>query len=164
MSVNRYKDHVYVIPEDDADRQIINGFLTHDAVALRPIEVRGPAGGWPRVQSTFVEEYVPLLRKWPRTHVIMVIDFDEDVGRRSLFDEAIPEDLRHRVFLIGSASTPEKLRSALGKSFEEIGRQVAEDCLREVPDPIWLHDLLKDNEAEFQRLGQTVRPIVLPGR
>ena len=26
MSIDRYADHVFVIPEDDANRQIANGF------------------------------------------------------------------------------------------------------------------------------------------
>ncbi len=28
MSVNKYKPHVLILPEDDADRQIANGFCT----------------------------------------------------------------------------------------------------------------------------------------
>ncbi|QEH35674.1 hypothetical protein OJF2_42290 [Aquisphaera giovannonii] len=164
MSVNRYKDHVYVIPEDDADRQIVNGFRNHDAIDPRAIDVRGPAGGWSKVRNAFLEEYVPLLGRSSHAHVVMVIDFDEkDDARRRLFDEAIPPGLRSRAFLIGSASNPERLRSDLGMTFETIGRRVADDCSRDEPRPLWLHDLLIHIRAEFERLKQAVRPFLFRG-
>lgn len=37
MSVNKYKPHVFVIPEDDADRQIADGFVLHPGVAARQV-------------------------------------------------------------------------------------------------------------------------------
>ncbi len=33
MSVNKYLPHVYLIPEDDADRQIADGFTQYTRVA-----------------------------------------------------------------------------------------------------------------------------------
>jgi hypothetical protein len=40
MSVNRYRPHVLVIPEDRADEQIANGFVLHDQVKHRQIQIR----------------------------------------------------------------------------------------------------------------------------
>jgi hypothetical protein len=43
--MNKYRPHVIVIPEDDANRQIANGFLLHPAIATRAVGVMPPAGG-----------------------------------------------------------------------------------------------------------------------
>jgi hypothetical protein len=40
MAVNRYKPHIYVVPEDDANRQIANGFLLHPSEALHWVRAR----------------------------------------------------------------------------------------------------------------------------
>ena len=48
MSVNKAKPHLYVIPEDDADRQIAKGFVLHGRVDERRVQVVEPAGGWSR--------------------------------------------------------------------------------------------------------------------
>jgi hypothetical protein len=48
MAVNKYKPHIYVLPEDDANRQIANGFLLHESVDSRSIQVMPTTGGWTR--------------------------------------------------------------------------------------------------------------------
>ena len=44
--MNKYAPHVYIIPEDDRDRQIAEGFVNHHEVDDRRIQVMPPAGGW----------------------------------------------------------------------------------------------------------------------
>jgi hypothetical protein len=122
MSINKYKPHIYVIPEDDANRQILNGFLQHPAVAYRTVHDTGLAKGWPNVLVKFQTELLPLIRKFPHGHVVMLIDFDEDQGRRRQFEMEIPEDVKSRVFVLGSRDEPETLRNALKLKFEDIGR------------------------------------------
>jgi hypothetical protein len=39
MSVNRYQPHVLVLPEDDANRQMANGFLLDQYLSTRKIQV-----------------------------------------------------------------------------------------------------------------------------
>jgi len=39
MSVNVYKPHVLVLPEDDADRQIATGFLLDPSLKPRNIQI-----------------------------------------------------------------------------------------------------------------------------
>jgi hypothetical protein len=159
MSVNKYKPHVWVIPEDDANRQIIDGFLLHDAVAHRAVGVRGPAGGWAKVLSVFVEEYLPLLAGSPNCHVVMIVDFDETEDRRDHFGKSIPVEVGSRVFVIGSKDNPEKLKHELKMTFEEIGKALAEGCFqRELS--LWDHLHLIHNKAELQRLVDVVRPIL----
>ncbi len=160
MSVNKYKPHVFVIPEDDADRQIALGFVLHPHVIQRQVQVVEPAGGWARVLDTFGKEYVPLLQHNGRAHVVMVVDFDGDTaGRRAHFEAEIPEAIGPRVFVIGPRDTPESLRQSLGKGYEDIGQLLAEDCDRDRSD-MWDHELLHHNEPDRQRLFQTVRPFL----
>jgi hypothetical protein len=50
MSANKYKPHVVVLPEDDANRQLANGFLTHPVVPVT--HDRYIAGGRPLERGT----------------------------------------------------------------------------------------------------------------
>src|SRR5437763_1041855 len=131
MSVNKFKPHVFLIPEDDADRQLAIGFLDHYAVADRVVDMRDPAGGWSKVLDVFEVEYLKLLRSSENAHLVMLIDFDEKIEvRRAHVEQRIPVEVRSRVFFVGSKGTPETLRRELGMSPDRIGRALAEDCLK----------------------------------
>ena len=59
----------------------------------------------------------------------MLIDFDGKINeRRAEFERAIPEDIKTRVFVVGTKDEPETLKRSLNISFEEIGKSLAEDC------------------------------------
>ena len=61
--------------------------------------------------KTFEDEYIPKLRNHPNTHVVMLIDFDDQVEKRKAdFEQEIPAELKTRVFVIGSKATPEILK------------------------------------------------------
>ena len=69
------------------------------------------AQGWPNVLTTFQEEYIPRLRKYPLGHVVMLIDFDDQRrDRMARFQQEIPDDLRGRVFVVGPSMNPEALQ------------------------------------------------------
>ena len=51
MSANKNKLHVLVLPEDDANRQMLNGFLLE--FPTRQIQGLPVAGGWKKVLSQF---------------------------------------------------------------------------------------------------------------
>lgn len=158
--MNKYAPHVYVIPEDDADRQIADGFVLHPRVKEARIQVVPPAGGWSRVLETFRDEYIPKLRDFPNTHVVMLIDFDGQVDkRRADFEQEIPEDFQARVFVIGSKDTPETLKKVAKKSFEEVGRSLADDCDAGTT-ALWCHEQLIHNDADRKRLVETVMPFL----
>ena len=158
--MNKYVSHVYVIPEDDRDRQLADGFVLHHQVKDARIQVVPPAGGWAKVLETFRDEYIPRLRDYPDSHVVMLIDFDDQVeARTARFDEEIPEEFEARVFVIGSSDEPETLRKALKIGFEEIGRRLADDCAAGTT-VYWGHEQLQHNDAERQRLVKTVRPFL----
>ncbi|WP_009631376.1 hypothetical protein [Synechocystis sp. PCC 7509] len=71
----------------------------------------------------------------------------------------IPSDLKDRVFVIGVLSEPEKLRSNINKSFEEIGDTLAQDC-PENQNELWGHELLKHNKAELARIVPSLKQFL----
>lgn len=81
MSVNKYKEHVFVLPEDDANRQMANGFLLHPDVNPRAIQILNEVGGWTKVRDTFVDTHLPQLENLPKRHLILLIDLDEKLDR-----------------------------------------------------------------------------------
>jgi len=159
--MNKYTPHVYVVPEDDANRQIADGFVLHHRVLDRRIQVVPPSGGWRNVLKSFQDEYIPALRKHTQSHVILLIDFDsKGEARYDEFAKAIPDDIRGRVFVVGSEHDPETLRRAFAVHLDEIGLSLAHDCDEDTTS-FWGHEQLLHNESERQRLIQTVKPFLL---
>ncbi len=159
MSINLHKPHVWLIPEDDANRQLANGFFLHFAVSDDQVHNHGPAGGWKKVADVFQTEYLAKLRQFPGANVIMLIDFDEDNERFEYFTARIPEDVRSRVFVIGTWDEPEELKRQLKSSYEKIGQDLADDCDSNNFE-LWCHKHLKHNNDELERLVKEVRPIL----
>ena len=160
MSLNKFIPHVYVIPEDRANEEIANGFINHDQVKARQIQVLPCGTGWCSVRDKFRIEYVPYLRTYPKGHVVMLIDFDGGYANRlAEFEQVIPDDLKERVFVVGTGKTPEDLKKMLGKHFEPIGKSLADDCFAGT-ETVWSHEQLKHNDPDRQRLVQTVKPIL----
>lgn len=160
MSVNREKPHVFVLPEDDANRQLATGFLLAvDWNRQRQMRVLEPAGGWKHVLDLFKSDHVPEMDRYPERRMVLLIDFDNNEGRLQNAKDAIPEHLVDRVFVLGALSEPEALKAALGFSCETIGSKMAKDC-REGTDTTWRHDLLRHNANELDRLRERVGPIL----
>jgi len=112
------------------------------------------------VLKTFRDEYIPKLRDHPKTHVVMLIDFDNQVEKRKAdFEEEIPAEFKTRVFVIGSKHKPETLKKEAKKSFEEIGKSLADDCDAGTAE-LWGHEQLSHNDADRQRLVETVMPFL----
>ena len=160
MSVNVYQPHVLVLPEDDANRQIANGFLLDASVKLRNIQVLVASGGWEKVRHSFINEHVEGLRKYPHRHLVLLIDFDgQGDARREHFLQHFPDDVVDRVFLLGTSSEPEPLRKSCGNSLEAIGKKLAAECYRD-ETVLWAHVLLAHNIPERQRLNAKVKSIL----
>ena len=137
MSVNRYRPHVYVLPEDDANREIANGFLRHPSLRNhRQVQVMPNARGWSNALDKFRMEYIRVLSNKNNSHVFLLIDFDYDGGRRGAVESVIPEELRDRAFVIGAWSNPEALRQATPGSFRrdrvEARRKLSERFKRQM--------------------------------
>lgn len=158
MSVNKNLPHILVLPEDDADRQLANGF--HLGVdQTRKIQVLEEAGGWNKVLECFESTHISEMDRYTHRFMVLLIDFDRRANRLEQVKAKIPGRLKDRVFILGVWSEPEDLRQAKLGSFETIGRALAEDC-REGSYTTWGHDLLKHNKEEIERLGVQIRPIL----
>jgi hypothetical protein len=141
--VNRYLPHLLVLPEDDADRQLANGFLNElDLRVLRRVQVLEEAGGWIEVLNRFNSDEAPGMDRYTNGIMVLLIDFDGQKGRLNDARRRIPERFRDRIFVLGAWTNPEALRTAGLGSYETIGRAPARDC-REETAQVWGHDLLR---------------------
>ncbi|HAI68549.1 MAG TPA: hypothetical protein DCM38_03825 [Gammaproteobacteria bacterium] len=161
MSVNKYNKHLLVLPEDDANRQIANGFLLEPNLNDRVIQILPPPGGWIKVLNAFRDNHISEMHKYKNRMMLLLIDFDQDETRLANIKNQIPDELKARVFVLGTQSEPEKLKKhiANGKTFEEIGKALAEDCVNET-DKIWGHALLKHNREELARMIPFIKPFL----
>jgi hypothetical protein len=162
MSVNKYQPHVFVLPEDDANLQIANGFHVHVPWnRQRRMQVLPVAGGWVKVLDQFHSNHIDKMESNSARCLVLLIDLD---GIEERLDEArakIPAYLADRVFILSALTTPEALRQAKLGSYEEIGSAMAKDC-REETESVWGHELLQHNKSELDRLRERVRPILFP--
>src|SRR5262245_39933680 len=151
MSKNKYKPQVWVLPEDDANGQIAEGFRLEPAVRYRNIVVLPPAGGWAAIRDSFERENNREMQKYPQCLMVLLVDFDgKGVDRLKNVISLIEPSLRDRVFVLGAHGEPEKIKLALG-SYERIGKALAKDCV-EGTNTTWAHPLLQHNSSELTRM------------
>ena len=159
MSTNRYKPHLLILPEDGANAQVANGFVKEAAILYGVIQVLPEAGGWLVALQLFEEDHVSRMREYTKRFLVLAIDFDGEFATRiELVKGRIPDDLKNRVFVLGSAYDPETLKAELG-SFEKIGSDLAQDC-REQTHTTWQHQQLQHNGEEVARLAACVRSFL----
>ena len=160
MSVNKYLPHVFVFPEDDANRQLVNGFLLYQPLLIRQIYVLPVAGGWTQVLERFQSLHIAEMDRHPPRSTVLLIDFDGRQERLTKAKATVPPRLNDRVFILGVLSKPEALRQAGLGSYEGIGLRMAQDCHNETAG-IWRHELLQHNAGELDRLRIRVGPHLL---
>jgi hypothetical protein len=180
----KYIEQIVVMPEDDANRAIVTGFRTHPSVNDRAIHILPIAGGWSKVRDEAADDEIPELMRRPHRIIVLLIDFDdkfeqrfENVKKRvragigneikkkgvpAAEEEETLEQLNDRVFILGVLSNPEKLRTSVGKSHEEIGEALAGECFDnrnnfDITNLLWGHDLLKHNRRELERMINPVK-------
>jgi hypothetical protein len=82
VSANKNRPHVLVLPEDDANRQLANGFRPElDWNRQRQIQIDPVAGGWRAVLERFISDHIPAMGKYANRLMILLIDFDRDDNR-----------------------------------------------------------------------------------
>lgn len=157
--VNRHRPHVYVIPEDDANRQIAVGFELDYRLRSRALQVMKPAGGWRVVIDIIIDEYIPILQSNPNANVVGIIDCDGYEGRISEEFDRIPENLSDRVFILGTLRNPETFKRSVRLSFEKIGGKLADECFCE-RFHLWDHGDLIHVRDQVQRAKSILRTIL----
>ena len=157
MSVNRYKPHILILPEDDANRQLANGFVLD--LDTGQVQILQEAGGWLHVCNDFVSQHVHGMRRYDQRLMVLLIDFDDDPKRLQCVLDRVPADLADRVFVLGAKTEPEALKQALLASYEVIGQRMAADC-RTGTQTIWAHQMLKHNTSQLGRLCQAASHIL----
>lgn len=162
MSANKFLPHLFVLPEDDANRQIANGFFLAltTGTSQRQFYVLEEAGGWNEVLERFCSICAAEMDRIPARFMVLIIDFDNHLDRLEQVRNRIPEHLRERVFLLGALDEPESLREDLG-SYETICPAIARDC-REGTDSVWSHGQLRHNAPEVARLRDQIRTFLFP--
>jgi hypothetical protein len=159
MSLNKYLPHLLVLPEDDANRQIATGFSLDSNLNPRLIQVLPPPGGWKAVIAEFEKTHISAMQQFTARRIVLLIDFDERENRFSYVQAKIPDNLQKRVFILGVASEPENLKRDTQKTFEQIGKALAQDCVNNTNE-LWGHDLLKHNKTELERMIADVKPFL----
>jgi len=159
MAVNKYKPHAFIIPEDDANRQIAVGFELDSRLPARALQIMKPAGGWAAVVETINSVYVPKMRSNPNTRVVGIVDCDNQEDRIAEQLTTFPEDVYDRAFLLGTLQTPEQTKALLGMSFEEIGESLARECFRD-DFKIWSHGHFVHIQEEIKRTRDGLRPVL----
>jgi hypothetical protein len=157
--VNRYHPHVLVLPEDRANEELANGFSLKLELNQRSIQILRHRHGWKTVLEEFSRDYIARMREYPKTIMILLMDFDEDKDRANYVKEQIPEDLKARVFVLGVLSEPEALKRDLVQGYEAIGETLATDCFQET-NGLWSHELLKHNRVELKRMVSSMRSLL----
>jgi hypothetical protein len=161
MSVDKYRPHILVLPEDQANFDIAHGFMLYQLHDPRAIDVLPPAGGWSHVRDEFAQTHITEMRRHSQRHMILMVDFDGHGDRLNLVKEVIPADLADRVFVVGVWSEPEALRAATGCSLEKLGSKLALEC-RDGSRAVWNHELLGHNAPEVTRMTARLRPFLFP--
>jgi hypothetical protein len=162
MGLNKSVPHLIILTEDEADREIVLGFLGDPRIDQRRVQPLPPSGGWTKVKDEFLNRLTDMTR-YPDRNALLIIDCDGHDDRIGMLLPELPAGVRDRVFVLGSLYKPEKLTSAMKMSKEAIGRQLAMDCA-EGTDTVWSHPQLTHNMAELMRLNEAVVPFLIPDR
>lgn len=161
MSVNKHRPHIFVLPEDDANHALANGFRLNPNLSQRSIQVLPSAGGWIKVQSQFEMEHILPMERYQLRYMVLLLDFDEMAKRRDEVSKVVPPHLCERVFILGVWSEPENLKKAGLGSLESVGSKLALECENETRIT-WDHELLRHNNIELVRMASKLKHILFP--
>lgn len=164
---NKYLDHLQVLVEDDANRQLINGLSQHHSLLPRRLTVLPPAGGWKVVLDTLTNSaIIQGVTNFDKRHLLLLIDFDDQFDNRwqiyQHYKATMDAGVSNRIYLLGCLHEPEMLKAAFnhGKTFEQLGRELSDDCAP-LPTPnLWQHAHLQHNANELNRLVAQVKPFL----
>ncbi|MEI8267779.1 MAG: hypothetical protein WCI59_18785 [Betaproteobacteria bacterium] len=164
---NKYTEHLQVIVEDDANRQLTNGLSLNPKVRPRQLQVLPNACGWLKVLNRLQD--LPTIRDleaYKKRHLLLLIDFDNQLDSRleeyKALKAGLPAGVADRIYLLGCIEEPEKFRAACNysKSIEKLGLELSDDCSPPPAQNLWQHAHMLHNAAELHRLVTQVRPFL----
>ncbi len=158
--VNRERPHLFILPEDKEDNNLVDGFLLHPRIDPKQIQTLPFSRGWTNVRDEFEKDHIGEMRKWRERRMILLIDFDRREDRFTEMIRVVPEDLRERTFIFGASHEPEEIRRDTGRSVEEIGESLADECVSGSLD-LWNHPMIAHNRPEFDRLCRSMREFLI---
>jgi len=160
--LNRHLPHLAILPEDEDDAELANGFVLNEEV--RRVHVLPYSGGWHKVRDEFEERHIKTMERLPERRMILLIDFDRQTDRLAYMKEAIPAHLETRVFVLGCWNEPKDLKQAFAGrgSLEDIGSALGRECIERNRD-MWEHPLLAHNAEELRRLSDSMRDYLIGG-
>ena len=123
------------------------------------MQVMPVAGGWEKVVNQILEIYVPKVRSNPNTHVVGIIDCDNHPDRIAVQLSQVPDDVRERVFLLGTLDDPQAFKRSVKLTFERIGIQLVDECFHKSLK-LWRHAQLTHISDEIDRAAATLHPIL----
>jgi hypothetical protein len=156
---NKYQPHVFLIPEDDANREVALALLLELDIDPAKYKLFLAARGWPHVVESFLRDHVNGMNRFQQRYLIMLIDMDNHPERLENIRAQIPVDLEERVFILGTLSEPEDLKPDLGSSFDDVGVMLGRD-IRDSTGRAWGHALLQINQPELDRLKTHLCPLI----
>ena len=77
MSCNVYQPHLLILPEDEANKDIANGFQQSFSVNERSLQILPYARGFSDVLRQFETSQAPGLRRFPPRRILLLVDFDD---------------------------------------------------------------------------------------
>lgn len=162
MSINREKPHFLILPEDNANERIANGFFLVEKFRLSNSQILPAAKGWPSIRDSFLSGHNSRLKRYPMGVMVLLVDFDNhgEEDRIAQVKQFVDPAVADRVFVIGAKSEPEKLKRTLGR-YEDIGKDLAKDCL-EGSENTWSHELLMHNLPEIANMKPHIDMIFNP--
>lgn len=169
MSINRQQKHVIFFGEDEATRNLAQGFIEGENINELRCDVWHTFGtGWK--STTEAMELVGMSR-YPLTHLILVIDLDRQEKHHieDLKQEIDQTSFSDRVYVIGGSKDVQALQRAftaansIGKiSAQDTGREIANQCFKDEScvEGVWCDPALEHNRTELERICRNLKDII----
>lgn len=169
MSINRQRKHVIFFGEDEATRNLAQGFCESEKINDLKCEVWSTYGtGW---QSTIDAIETVRMSRYPQTHLVLVIDLDRRGEDRiaALKREIANCPCKDRVYIIGCTKDVQALQrsftpvNSIGKlSAQETGRTIADRSSKDVScmEGVWGDSSLVHNKDELERLCRNLKDVI----
>lgn len=159
MGINNYLQHLNVIIEDEAYKEILSGVRLSLNVQESLIKINHVSAGWTGVFDDF-ENSIGVLNKFTNRFTLLLMDFDDkeastttSYDKRLLrFHKIVPNNLKGRVFILGvNYKESDDLKKYFQMNLEEVGKLLITDCPSGDLSQ-WKNTHLECNMSEIERM------------